>query len=171
MRQKLSLHGFTCETVKEGKAGVEVEVFRVADVQYQPRSYEGRVQVKVKGAWAREVRDIPQGSLYVPAAQRGRALLVHLLDPAGPDSLLTWGLFHTALEEKEYLEDYVAEAAARQMLDSDPALKAEFHRKLAEEPEFAKSPTERLRFFKRRHPSWDDRYGLYPISRLAAPPR
>lgn len=53
----------------------------------------------------------------------------------------------------EYMEDYVAEEVAREMLKTDPALKAEFERKLAEDPAFAKNPAARLQFFYRRHSS------------------
>mgnify|MGYP006172137141 CR=1 FL=1 len=34
---------------------------------------------------------------------------MQLLEPASPDSLAAWGLFHAAFEQKEYMEDYVAE--------------------------------------------------------------
>ena len=65
------------------------------------------------------------------------------------------------------MEDYVAEAVARQMLKDDPAVAAEFNRRLATDPVFAQSPSARLEFFYRRHPAWDERYNLYPIYRTA----
>jgi hypothetical protein len=65
----------------------------------------------------------------------------------------------------------VAEDVAREMLASDPALAAEFRRKLETEPEFAKSKADRLEFFYRRHPSWDSRYNLYPVLRVDTEPR
>lgn len=169
--EKLKLHGFTFEVLPEDRAGVEVEAFRATDVRSRPRSFEGRVQLTIQGAWTREKRDVPKGSLYVPANQRGRALLVHLLDPTGPDSLASWGLFDNAFEQKEGMEDYVAEQVARRMLAQDPALKAEFAKKLGSDPAFAKDPTARLDFFRHRHPSWDDRYNLYPVYRVQAPLR
>ena len=50
-------------------------------------------------------------------------------------------------------------------------LAAEFARRLAADPAFAASPAARLEFFARRHPSWDERYGLYPVMRVATSPR
>ena len=59
----------------------------------------------------------------------------------------------------------IAQPKARQMLSQDPALKTEFERRLREDAAFAGSPDARLDFFYRRHPSWDERYGLYPVYR------
>ena len=95
-----------------------------------------------------------------------RPVLMALLEPQAPDSYLAWGLFNNHFERKEYMEDYVAEAVAREML-RDPALKAEFEARLQADKAFADSPGQRLEFFARRHPSWDDRYRLYPVLRSA----
>ena len=69
------------------------------------------------------------------------------------------------------MEPYVAEAVAREMLAADPALKAEFERRLATDAEFAADPRQRLDFFYRRHASWDDRFNLYPVMRTSKVPR
>jgi hypothetical protein len=69
------------------------------------------------------------------------------------------------------MEDYVAEDVARQMMAADPALAAEFKRRLESDSEFAKSKSERLAFFHRRSPSWDERYNLYPVLRVDVEPR
>jgi len=94
-----------------------------------------------------------------------------LLEPQSGDSLVAWGEFNNAFEQKEYMEDYVAEDVAREQLAADPALAAEFKQKLASDPGFAKSPAARLQFFARRHSSWDERYNLYPVLRTATAPR
>lgn len=67
------------------------------------------------------------------------------------------------------MEPYVAEEVAREMLAADPALRAEFERRLATDPAFAGDPQARLDFFYRRHASWDDRMDLYPILRAHNP--
>ncbi len=74
-----------------------------------------------------------------------------LLEPRDPDSLVSWGFFNASFERKEYMEAYVAEAVAEDMLKKDPALKKEFERRLAEDPAFARDPSARLDFFYRRH--------------------
>jgi hypothetical protein len=88
-----------------------------------------------------------------------------LLEPQDPDSFVRWGFFNAAFERKEYMEAYVAEDVAEQMLKSDPAVRREFDKRLSEDAEFARNPAARLDFFYRRHSSWDDRYNLYPVYR------
>jgi hypothetical protein len=93
-----------------------------------------------------------------------------LLEPREPDSLASWGYFASAFERKEYMEGYVAEEVAEEMLRKDPALRREFERRL-EDPAFARDPAARLEFFYSRHSSWDERFNLYPVFRTAATPQ
>ena len=51
------------------------------------------------------------------------------------------------------------------MLAKDPALKAEFDKKLKDDADFAKNPGARLDFFYRRHPAWDAGSNRYPVLR------
>lgn len=90
-----------------------------------------------------------------------------ILEPQAPDSLLQWGFFNTAFERKEYMEAYVAEEVARDMLANDAALKAQFEQRIASDPDFSNNPQARLEFFAKRHASWDERYQLYPVLRTA----
>ena len=105
----------------------------------------------------------------MPIAQPKARLVMTLLEPLAPDSLLAWGHFNNAFERKEYMEDYVAEDVARDMLARDPALRERFERKLKDDPAFAANPQARLDFFYRLHTAWDERYGLYPVLRTDAP--
>jgi hypothetical protein len=107
----------------------------------------------------------------VPIAQPKARLVMALLEPQAPDSLLGWGEFNNAFEQKEYMEPYVAEEVAREMLARDPALKAAFEQRLKNDPAFAGSPQARLQFFHRRHPSYDTRYNLYPVLRVETVPQ
>lgn len=169
---KLREHG-----LRALRLGIEVrvadaEVFRVTSHTVRPEPYEGRHPVEVKGAWQplpASASVLAAGSLIVPTAQRGGKLAVHLLEPQGPDSLLAWGFFSAIFEQKEYMEEYVAETVAEQMLAKDATLRGEFLRKLREEPAFARDPQARLNFFYRRHASFDSRQDLYPVLRLNRP--
>ena len=90
---------------------------------------------------------------------------MNILEPTAGDSMAAWGEFNNAFERKEYMEGYVAEEEARKMLAKDPALKAEFEKKLKDDAEFAGNPGARLDFFYRRHPAWDTGYNRYPVLR------
>jgi hypothetical protein len=125
--------------------------------------------LNVTGEWQNESRDIPAGSIFVPIAQPRSRLAMTLLEPLDPDSFLSWGFFNGYFEHKEYMEAYVNEDVAKQMLDKDPTLKDEFTKKLASDAEFARDPEARLEFFYRRYPSWDERFALYPVYRVEQP--
>ena len=113
-----------------------------------------------------ETRVFPAGSVVVPVAQPAGRVILNLLEPEAPDSLVRWGFFNAVFEEKEYAEHYVLEDLARQMMDHDPALVREFMDRLDLDEEFAASPSERLRFFYKRSPYWDPRMNLYPVGRI-----
>lgn len=147
----------------------DAEAFRATKASFGAGSVETHQRLTVEGNWLREPQAVPTGSLFVPIAQAKSRLVMALLEPLAPDSLLAWGRFNNAFERKEYMEDYVAESVAREML-RDPAVKAEFEKKLREDKAFAADPNARLEFFYRRHPSWDERYQLYPVLRVDTAP-
>ena len=88
-------------------------------------------------------------------------------EPRAPDSFAAWGFFNAHFDQKEYMENYVAEEVMRQMLATRPEIAAEFQEQLASDLAFAKDPQARLEFFSRHHPSWDDRLNVYPVMRVA----
>jgi hypothetical protein len=163
---KLAVHGIEARKLANATT-VEAEVFRATKVALATSSFEGHTPTTLEGEWTRERRAVPAGSLFVPIAQARSLLLMTLLEPKDPDSLVSWGFFSTAFERKEYMEAYVAEEVAEQMLKSDPAVRKEFDQRL-EDPAFARDPAARLEFFYRRHASWDERLNLYPVYRVDA---
>ena len=166
--EKLALHGIRFEHIAAARTGVPLETFRASKVTYSKVPFEGHTTMTLEGQWRPEARVIAAGSLFVPIAQPNARVLVALLEPQAPDSLGAWGFFNTAFEAKEYLEPYVAEQVAREMLAKDPAVAAEFSRKLAQDPEFAANPQARLDFFYRLSASWDEQLNLYPVYRVAS---
>ncbi len=167
---KLRTHGVHYRELP-APAELDVQVFRARTQQFGASSVEGRQTLAVTGAWAPERRSVGAGALFVPIGQPRSRLLMALLEPQAPDSLLAWGAFNNHFERKEYMEAYVAEDVAREMLAKDPALRAEFQQRLAVDAAFAASPSARLEFFYRRHSSWDERFGLYPVLRVDVAPR
>ncbi|MBM0104462.1 M14 family metallopeptidase [Steroidobacter sp. S1-65] len=166
---KLTLHGIEFRTLTQPLRS-EVEVFRATKAAPAAATFEGRSVFSVEGDWSKETREMTAGSLFVPIAQAKSEILMSLLEPRDPDSMVSWGFFAAAFERKEYMEAYVAEAVGEQMLKKDPALRREFQQRL-EDPKFASDPSARLDFFYRRHSSWDERYNLYPVFRVDAEPR
>ncbi|KGE52809.1 M14 family metallopeptidase [Xanthomonas axonopodis pv. vasculorum] len=164
--EKLRLHGIRFTTIGN-VAERPVQTFRADAVKFAARSNESHQTVELSGQWRNETRSVPAGSLFVPIAQPKARLVMAILEPQAPDSLLQWGFFNTAFERKEYMEGYVAEEVARDMLARNAALKAQFEQRIASDPDFANNPQARLEFFAKRHASWDERYQLYPVLRTA----
>jgi hypothetical protein len=168
--ERLSVHGVRFDRLGKAVQGAAVESFRATAATFASASFEGRTPVTLTGEWREERRDLPAGSLFVPVSQPLSRLVLTLLEPRAPDSFAAWGLFNAAFEAKEYMEPYVAEQVAKEILASDPATATEFAKRLAQEPEFARNPAARLEFFYRRHPSWDERQNLYPVLRVKEKP-
>lgn len=168
--RQLELHGIAFRTLDSPATQAAVQTFRASKVTFAAKPIESHMPATFDGAWTDERRDVAAGSLYVPIGQPGARVVVAMLEPQAPDSLAAWGNFNGAFERKEYMEDYVAESVAREMLAKDPALTEAFTRKLAEDKAFAADPQARLAFFARRHSSWDDRLDLYPILRIDVEP-
>ncbi|MGE3542277.1 MAG: peptidase M14, partial [Kofleriaceae bacterium] len=164
----LDRHGLTWNRIRDG-AKLDVETFRATSVTFQP-PYEGRTRAQLEGAWAREPRTLDRGAIFVPIAQPGARLVLHLFEPTLPDSLAQWGLFNTVFERKEYMEPYVTEEAARAMIARDPSVRAAFDAAVAADPAMATSPTLKLEWFYRRHPAWDERLNLLPVYRASSEP-
>ncbi|MGY1521814.1 M14 family metallopeptidase [Luteimonas sp. A482] len=168
---KLDQHGVRhrrvdCRPDSSPCEALDVQVFRADAKRFAGQPLEGRQRLTIEGEWQPESRAVGGGALFVPIAQPKARLVMALLEPRAPDSLLQWGVFNNAFESKEYMEAYVAEAVAREMLAADPELKLEFERRLREDEAFASDPSARLQFFHRRHPSWDERLDLYPVLRV-----
>ena len=168
---KLRQHGIAFDTLGQARPALAVEAFRAASTAFAAVSVEGHQRLAVTGRWEPDTRDVAAGALFVPIAQPSARLVMALLEPQAPDSLAAWGIFNNAFEQKEYMEDYVAEAVAREQLAADPALAAQFAARLRDDPAFAASAAARLQFFARRHASWDERYNLHPVLRVATDPR
>jgi murein tripeptide amidase MpaA len=161
----LAAHGLRMQRTT-APATIEVESYRFSDVKFAAAPFEGRVMPSFKTSLVRERRTFPVGSVVVPVAQPAGNVAVHLLEPDAPDSFVAWGFFNAIFEQKEYGEDYVLEKLAREMLAKDEKLRREFEQKIANDPKFAASASDRLNFFYERSPYWDQQWNLYPVGRV-----
>lgn len=169
---RLAAHGVAFETLSAPLPALPVQSFRATAVSFDAEPNEGRWRATLQGQWRDDSVDLAPGALFVPIAQPRSLLLMALMEPLAPDSFAAWGFFNVVFERKEYMEAYVAEQEARRMLAADPALAAEFTRRLAEDAAFAADAAARLDFFYQRHPSWDTRLALLPVFRSdSLPPR
>lgn len=169
--EKLKTHGIEFRTLGKATSKNKVEAFRASQTKFAANPVEGHQRLTLQGEWKPETADIRAGSLFVPIAQPKARLAMGLLEPMAPDAFVEWGEFNNDFERKEYMEAYVAEDVAREMLNKDRDLKAQFEQRLKNDLSFARDPAARLDFFARRHSSWDQRYNLYPVLRVATIPK
>jgi len=149
--ERLALHGVRFERIAEERE-VAVDMLRLRDVETGPAPFEGHMTVTARTEVERRVERFPPGSVRVPTDQPRGTLAALLLEPEATDSLFSWGFFLECLQRTEYVEGYVIEPLAEEWLERDPAVALEFRRRLAEDPEFARSPRARREWFYERTP-------------------
>lgn len=89
MRELLLLHGLDFSETEEAKV-MEVEVFLVSQIVKEEALFQGHHEVSLQGAWRKEERLVPAGSLVIPSRQKLGRVAAQLLEPASEDSAITW---------------------------------------------------------------------------------
>ncbi len=164
----LARHGVQMQAIDTAQTLKAASTYRFSDVVYAPQPFEGRV--RIASMTARPVNEdlaFPAGSVLVRMNQPRAHLIANLLEPMAPDSMVRIGHDNGFMSRTEYAEPRVMEAKARQMLQRDAHLQAEFDAKLAD-PAFAASAEARLNFFYERTGYFDQNYLRYPVARLNA---
>ena len=163
---RLDAHGIAYRRL-DCAAKVAAMGYQLDNPKWSSQPFEGHLMLEQVEAGLQPRQEIlPPGSVIVPLDQPSANIAVELLEPDAPDSLLRWGFLDAVFETKEYGEPRVLEKLARDMLAKDPALKAEFERKLRDDPTFA-NPRARLSFFFQRSPWFAaQKVGAYPVLRL-----
>lgn len=161
----LRAHGIEFKRIQR-KMKLLVHRYRFKDATFNGVPYEGKLKPDFILRSFRERVEISKGTYVVFTKQRTLKVLLNLLEPNAPDSLVRWGFFNSFFEKKEYAEPYIFEPIAKRMLEENKLLKEEFYRKLEAEEEFRKSPAARLNFFYKRSPYVDKAEKVYPILRV-----
>jgi len=174
----LASHGLAMRPTTASWTG-KVERYHCSGMEWQGPPFEGRHPLFAgEGAGAEpgkfgqctlaaETASFPAGSVVVALNQRLSKVAIHWLEPEAPDSAVRWGFFDSIFEQREYGEAYVIEKLAREMMEKDLTLKAEFERRVMNDARFAANPQARLEFFYDRSPWYiENRVGLYPVGRL-----
>lgn len=161
---RLKLHGIAVEQITAPRE-LDVEMVRLDNPKLETTAFEGHVLLKTGAHLEKRREKFAAGSWRVSTDQPLGDLAVVLLEPLSEDSFLRWGFFDEILQRTEYMESYVTEALAEEMLAKDPKLVEEFRSKLLQDSAFRASPEARLRWFYQRSPYWDERWLLYPVAR------
>jgi hypothetical protein len=166
--QRLATHGLSLSKLTDDTE-IVVRSYRFenvtpkADKPWHTLPYEGRYPNHFETITIVEKRTFPAGSVVVDLNQRAARVAAHLLEPEGPDSFVYWGFFNTIFQYTEYVESYVIEKMARQMLAKDSALKKAFETAKAASPELKRNPRAVRDWFYRRLPHYDAAHNVYPV--------
>ena len=148
---------------------LEVETTRVAEASFATSSFQGAVAVTdFTVTRQNESREIPAGSLWIPADQPDFQVAVQLFEPEAPDSLLRWGELSSIFEMKTYIGRDLLDQLATEMLRDD-TIRREWESALSD-PVFAADWRARYMWWYRQTPYWDEQVGLLPIYRVMQTP-
>jgi hypothetical protein len=163
---RLALHGIEVNYLRENTE-IWVEQYRFKNPRWRRSPYEGRFSMSnIEYDVFMDTVSYLKGSAIIDMNQRTARVIANILEPGAADSYVYWGFFSAIFEQKEYSETYVMEGLAREMLEADPNLKAEFDKKKEEDPEFGKNQWGMLNWFYSKSPYWDDKKNLYPVGKI-----
>lgn len=163
---RLDMHGIKYSVLEETK-DFDMDTYKFSQVQFANYPFEGRQMVSRFTKEEIKLRKtFHKGSVIVSTNQRTAKIIAHLLEPDGPDSFLKWGFFNSIFERKEYVETYVMEKMAREMIAENPELKEEYEKAVSENPQYYNNQWTKLFWFFERTPFWDQQKDVYPIGRL-----
>lgn len=159
---RLRNHGINVEEINTANT-VNVIRKRIEDYQFSPTPFEGHFMVSCSTAPERIETTFYPGSVRVSTDQPLGDLVVHLLEPEAPDSFFQWGFFLEIFNRTEYIEQYVIEPLAAQMLKNNEKLLKEFEEKKKNDAAFASNPQAIYEWFYAQSPYIDSQWLLYPV--------
>lgn len=162
----VELHGIRIRKLA-GDTSILVTSYRFSNPRWQPTPFEGRHPLTGFGfSVFTEQRLFPAGSVLIETAQPAARVILHLLEPKGNGSLLSWGFFDAVFEQKEYFEMYVMEPLAQRMLEEDPDLRKAFRERKAADSNWIRNPWQVMNWFLDFTPYADKRKLVYPVARI-----
>lgn len=164
--QRLRWNGVQVKRLRQDFTA-ELEMYYIREYETRNTPYEGhylhyntQIEAKVM-PWTYR-----KGDYVVLLDQPTNRYIVEVLEPQAPDSYFSWNFFDGILMQKEYFSSYVFEDLAAELLLNDSQLRAAFEQKKQEDPEFAASAREQLRYIYERSPYYEPTYRLYPVGRV-----
>lgn len=160
--ERLRWHGISMTTLNEAKT-IEVEQLSATAPEFSKLPVEGRFRVSATFSANWRSLTLSAGTVRVSTDQPLGALAVALLQPQAPDSLFSWGFFHTMFERTEYFEPYAILPWIELQLKTNKKLAAEFRAASQADKQLLQDGKARLQWFYQRSPYYDQSYLQYPV--------
>ena len=146
---------------------IEVESYKIASYETSKSPYEGHYgHYNTVVTKSTEKVQFRKGDLMINTQQLGVKYLMETLEPEAVDSYFNWNFFDPILQQKEYFSAYVFEDLAKEILDKNPKLKAEFETKKLEEKAFAENGSWQLDWVYKHSPYYEKAHLQYPVYRV-----
>jgi hypothetical protein len=146
---------------------IEVESYKIASYETSKSPYEGHYghynTVVTKSIEKVKFR---KGDYMINTQQAGVKYVLETLEPEAVDSYFNWNFFDPILQQKEYFSAYVFEDLAKEILDKDPKLKAEFEAKKKSDNNFAENGAWQLDWVYKHSPYYEKAHLQYPVYRV-----
>jgi hypothetical protein len=161
----LALHGVEMERTAKSIEG-EFETYQFTAVKFATSANEGHVMVDFETKPVRAASKVPVGSYWVPLKQRRSRLILAMLEPQAPDSLVRWGFLDAVFEGRFGAGEYLSEPIARRMMADSPELRKQFEDQIKADPQFAGDARARLAWWTERSKYEPENTGRYPVLRV-----
>jgi len=146
---------------------ITVESYRIVDYKTRNSAYEGHYpHYSTNLSSETKTKTFKKGDYLASTNQSGIRYLIETLEPQAPDSFFSWNFFDTILQQKEGFSPYVFEDTAKQLLENDAVLKAEFNDKKETDERFAANWYAQLNWIFERSNGYEKAHMQYPIYRL-----
>jgi hypothetical protein len=146
---------------------IEVESYKIADYKTTKNPYEGHYgHYNTVVTSSKEKVGFRKGDFLIKTQQKGVKYLLETLEPEAVDSYFNWNYFDPILQQKEYFSAYVFEDLAKEILDKNPTLKAEFEVKKKNEKDFAQNGDWQLDWIYKHSPYYEKAHLQYPVYRI-----
>ncbi|MDR6790003.1 hypothetical protein J2Y58_003383 [Sphingomonas sp. BE138] len=163
---RLRLHGIRYDTLSAPRT-LTLDEVELVDARQSP-PLEGRYPIAATFRHQSVERTLPAGMVRVPADQPAGLLAAALLEPESQDSFLAWGFFPEMLHTASGTDAFVLAALGDKILESDPAVKSAFEKRLRSDPAFAADGNTRLFWLLERARTDDFGHRRYPVLREPA---
>lgn len=151
----------------EKETEIEVETYKIDSFETTKSAYEGHyLHYNTEVTKSTEKVVFAKGDLMIATQQVGVKYLLETLEPEAVDSFFNWNFFDSILQQKEYFSAYVFEDLAKEILDKNPKLKAEFEDKKQQDKKFAANGSLQLDWVYKNSPYYENSHLKYPIYRI-----
>ncbi len=147
---------------------ITVESYKINSYETRKAPYEGHYS-HYNTTVKTETKDIKflKGDYVISTNQSGIRYLLETLEPQAPDSFFNWNFFDTILQRKEYFSPYVWEDKAKELLDSNPKLKADFEHRKKDLTEFNNNWYAQLNWLHQQSEHYEKSHMQYPVFRVS----